>query len=198
MKRKFAICLLIIFFISLAAASAADSADAEDSQLHETDDVQLDSAADSSSANLTVNEKLSSSNEDALGTESPETNFTFKALKSSMDAGSGTFTFRADCVAESSDWSYSGAVASTGIDVSQYSLIDGNGHSIDLGNFNYGRVFNINQVSSITIKNLTFKNAGANSISGGAVNIYNSTVTFENCKFINNKAINGSSIYCDM
>ena len=70
--------------------------------------------------------------------------------------------------------------------------IDGNGHVID-ANKSSG-IFYINS-SSITLKNITFKNG--DSFFGGAIYCNGLNMTIDNCIFINNGAESGGAIYCN-
>ena len=71
-------------------------------------------------------------------------------------------------------------------------IIDGKGHTID-GN-NQAKIFVIQDMFNITIKNLIFKNAYANSTydRGAALEIENAPAHVINCTFINNFANNTS------
>ena len=70
--------------------------------------------------------------------------------------------------------------------------IDGNGHTLDAGNAT--RIFNI-EASSVTIKNIVFRNANSSS-NGGALCFSGSGNSVINCSFINcHSYFNGGAIY---
>ena len=79
-------------------------------------------------------------------------------------------------------------------------IIDGRGHILDAQyNGRIFQVFNDNVHVNINLKfrNIIFLRGDISDDNGGAVYINNATVTFENCGFIDNYAINGGSIYLE-
>ena len=71
-------------------------------------------------------------------------------------------------------------------------VIDGNGHLINLNG--KSTIFCIYKCSNITIKNIIFKNAYCDEKSLIELKRYDYDITFENCHFINNRAINNFCI----
>lgn len=77
------------------------------------------------------------------------------------------------------------------IDIFAEITIDGRGHTIDASG--RSEIFNTIFCSSVTLKNIIFKNAYSES-AGGALDL-TSPAQIINCKFINNKADAGGAVY---
>ena len=87
-----------------------------------------------------------------------------------------------------------GSFSSNGINITKAITIEGNGFTIDASGFS--RIFNINAVKNVVLKNITFKGGLADN--GGAV-IFNNNISdciISNCSFFANNAYgNGGALY---
>jgi len=159
---------LIILSILLAALLAISAVSAAENTTADVDKLKDD--ASTNDLKLTDNE-------------------TFSNLQNKIDAaGEGGI------VDLKNNYTYDDTFSNSGITIAKPITINGNGFTINA--LGQSRIFNINALGNVTLKNITFINGRSNL--GGAL-IFNhavSNVEIDHCKFINNTATeNGGAIY---
>ena len=87
----------------------------------------------------------------------------------------------------------SDSVSAEGIIIDEKLTIDGDGHTIDASNL--GRIFKLDG-APVVLKNLKLINAHFDG-NGGAIYGFASSLTIDNCTFINNSAKNGGAYFTD-
>ena len=164
--------ILSILFVALLAISAVSAAE----NITDTADASKLTADESASKiKLTDNNDID--------------NGTFSELQNKIDtAGEG------GTVDLKNNYTYDDTFSNSGITIAKPITINGNGFTINA--LGQSRIFNINALSNVTLKNITFINGRSNL--GGAIIFNNavSNVEIDHCKFINNTATeNGGAIY---
>ena len=164
--------ILSILFVALLAISAVSAAE------------NITDTADASK--LTTDESASKIK---LTDTNDIDNGTFSELENKIDAaGEGGI------VDLKNNYTYDDTFSNSGITIAKPITINGNGFTINA--LGQSRIFNINALSNVTLKNITFINGYSNL--GGAIIFNNavSNVEINHCKFINNTATeNGGAIY---
>ena len=176
-KQIIAIILIICMLFTIHAISAADNS---------TDVISVTNSTVKAVNVDVANNNLAMENDvESLG-ETDGGNFTDLNTAINGDSTLSIIYLDKDYLFDSStDSSYT-----SGIRITRSLTIEGNGHIIDAN----GKACIIESLSSITLKNITFKNAYSTS-SGGAVYLDTDDNSIINCTFINNQAKTGAAIY---
>ena len=200
MNNKRYLHIILIFLVCMISISAVNAADDSLNEINEADDNQEVILEDN------INEDVLTNNEnDELILE--ENNAEDKATLSE-GTSTGTFTDLNNAINGNSDstvtlnrnYTYNGvdnydAAFKKGIVLNRPVTIDGQGHTLN-GN-NLSRIFYINDINGIVIKNINFINGNAGEgRQGGAIYLGDITKNYRviNCNFTNNTAIYGGAM----
>ena len=168
-KKLTILSILLVALLAISAVSAAEN-------ITDTGDAgKLTADESTSKIKLTDNNDVD--------------NGIFSELQNKIDAAGegGTVDLK-------NNYTYDDTFSNSGITIAKPITINGNGFTINA--LGQSRIFNINALSNVTLKNITFINGYSDL--GGAIIFNNpvSNVVIDHCKFINNTATtNGGAVY---
>ena len=182
-NKVFIFIILITALLSIGIVSAEDS-----STLNITDTQESVSLCDE------LNDEVITSEVDNLNSNSHSDEIKESSNSKSFDDLQTVINNKSDNsnLVLNNDYKYGELSSFSGITINKTNFtIDGQGHTIDGGN--YARIFNVTG-NDVTLKNLIFINASFDNC-GGAIYNTGSQLLISNCTFINNYAYCGGAIF---
>ena len=166
-KKTIILLALVVFLLSIAGVSASEIGDTIASE--DTGEIELSHEMESADNNLGTSEEQTVTQTDNEEKTGETDDGTFSALKSKIEsASSGDTVYLENNYSCEDSWTYE-----DGISIYTSNLvIDGQGHTIDAKQKT--RIFLVDYVENVTIKNIKFINAKLNSDEGAAILWYES------------------------
>ena len=178
-KKTIILLALVVFLLSIAGVSASEIGDTIASE--DTGEIELSHEMESADNNLGTSEEQTVTQTDNEEKTGETDDGTFSALKSKIEsASSGDTVYLENNYSCEDSWTYE-----DGISIYTSNLvIDGQGHTIDAKQKT--RIFLVDYVENVTIKNIKFINAKLNSDEGAAILWYESANgRVSGCSFVN-------------
>ena len=181
--KKAILVLLLLIFLTMGAASAADTNTTSDN-LAANEDTNLELSENDNILSVESNDIISGPGNGSYtpGNGSIVTGGTFSDLNTLIQNAENELILNDDYSYSDGDSDY--------ITISKNGFtIDGNGHTIN--SMSKSRIFYIT-AENVVLKNIQFIN-GSNGVRGGAIHWNGENGTLSNCNFINNSAIGTST-----